>query len=797
MKKRPRNDRWDSKGNVGSESSDSGQLFTIINNTPIDVIKERKKDMANNYEILKSEIDELIGKIRTNVAKCDSLKLLLSATDFTMMNPTRIESESKLIYEPAQGLRLIEYIQSIIVTQHEGVECREDDFEQIANTVFGEIIELYEKCEMFIFAWAEKAELEKQLSENDILYCVEAQLMGIVRGKRYQHFQLADIRELLLPQSKEIFEIYGLSAVELIDGLIKLEYSLSSGKIDAYQELMDYYESYQKESQGTTKEEKAKTLEAIAQQSGIEKTLRKCFGADLYNVKNITGWSDELINSLSLCPGDETSFGNDDFESWPLFNLPVQNKPFITIDGYTYCFDYYNLFDNIYRVIQKDIRSHDKSYVNDWSQIQQHASERLVAQKFSNLLKGAEVYIGNYYPVANSLKQMDENDIIVIYDDIVLVIEVKAGSFTYTPAITDLTAHKASFNNLIKKADEQCSRTLEYIKKCSEAIFYDNQKKKKFSIKGEKRYYSFCVTVDNFNAFEAQIEKIKFFRISDGTIAISIDDLNVYEEYFDSSLCFLHFLKQRKAATNIRSLKMSDELDHLALYIEYNRYSHAMNKYRDYDNIIATGYIESLDAYYAGLHQPEFQVEKPTQAIPEYIKQMLNYMEANNTVNRVSFAEFLLDMGGEARTKFDANIRNRIKREAEIGFVTPYWVEGDFSYCCFVKIPGVEDFSLHKRYMYAFSNMHDRKKDNSWLINIEIDKDNNIEELDYECLEYKKHSEMGITDNDIALYCDFLKDNRNKQGIFVPVVKKKKIYPNELCPCGSGKKYKKCCGKEK
>lgn len=24
---------------------------------------------------------------------------------------------------------------------------------------------------------------------------------------------------------------------------------------------------------------------------------------------------------------------------------------------------------------------------------------------------------------------------------------------------------------------------------------------------------------------------------------------------------------------------------------------------------------------------------------------------------------------------------------------------------------------------------------------------------------------------------------------------KKKIYPNDLCPCGSGKKYKKCCGR--
>ena len=28
------------------------------------------------------------------------------------------------------------------------------------------------------------------------------------------------------------------------------------------------------------------------------------------------------------------------------------------------------------------------------------------------------------------------------------------------------------------------------------------------------------------------------------------------------------------------------------------------------------------------------------------------------------------------------------------------------------------------------------------------------------------------------------------------VVGKKRIYPNDPCPCGSGKKYKKCCGRK-
>ena len=29
------------------------------------------------------------------------------------------------------------------------------------------------------------------------------------------------------------------------------------------------------------------------------------------------------------------------------------------------------------------------------------------------------------------------------------------------------------------------------------------------------------------------------------------------------------------------------------------------------------------------------------------------------------------------------------------------------------------------------------------------------------------------------------------------IVKDEKVYPNDPCPCGSGKKYKKCCGKNK
>ena len=37
--------------------------------------------------------------------------------------------------------------------------------------------------------------------------------------------------------------------------------------------------------------------------------------------------------------------------------------------------------------------------------------------------------------------------------------------------------------------------------------------------------------------------------------------------------------------------------------------------------------------------------------------------------------------------------------------------------------------------------------------------------------------------------------NKDDSAAKAPVKKETKIYPNAPCPCGSGKKYKNCCGR--
>ena len=63
-------------------------------------------------------------------------------------------------------------------------------------------------------------------------------------------------------------------------------------------------------------------------------------------------------------------------------------------------------------------------------------------------------------------------------------------------------------------------------------------------------------------------------------------------------------------------------------------------------------------------------------------------------------------------------------------------------------------------------------------------------EDDFEDWELSFLSEADLKDPRSALWG--MNGGRERQET---VVKPKKIYPNDPCPCGSGKKYKKCCGR--
>lgn len=774
-----------------------GNLVSLKNNFTEEDARQQRIELAKHYDEKKAEIDELIAEIKRDIGMCNPLALLLWATDRGMMNMLNIVSEIQLSGKQSIELRAVEYIQSVLASQENNFKATDDNQIELMDRILEKVDELYMVSQIFYIFWGAKASIEDgSLKEKDIEYIIEAQLMGSVRGKRYQFLQLINLESLLIPHSEKMEEIYGVSAQDLLEGLKKLELSLSRGKADSIKDLYNEFLEFQEAAEGKSFEDNTKLLDQIRNSKKNLELSNKCFGTNLYDVKIVTGWSDTLIDSLSWNLGEcNDFFHNGDFSGWPIVDLPVQKRPFIKIDGVSYCFDYYNLFDNIYRILQKDIKKNDNKYTDKWAAIQQVASETLVESQFKRLLPGCNSYVGNYYPVGKSLKKMDENDILILYDDTMIIAEVKAGSFTYTPAITDFKAHKKSFDALISKADFQCERTLDYIQKNQQIIFYDDKKNEKVSINTDnyKNIFTFCVTVDNFNAFEAKIEKMNFLQISSQTIAISIDDLEVYAEYFDSPLYFLHYLRQRKAATKSTTLMLNDELDHLGMYIVHNNYEMYVSEFRDCDSFVANGYREELDAYFASLYCEEVSHKKPLQEVPSKIKEIITFVERAELKERVSFTSFLLDLAPEARSDFSDNIYALIKRQKEIGRMFPVICNGDIMYGCFVKQAVITEVCEEERLKYMYANMVKMGVEEGWYIVLQYNESEKLQDVEYRKLYIADIDKYGYDKEELEEIAEIIYQRRIRQ--ILEKEHAKKIYPNDPCPCGSGKKFKRCCGK--
>ena len=733
-------------------------------------------------------ISQQIGTLKEKVMRCDPYDLLMYLRQKTLMFQINIFSESEYEKDANALIRAQEYVQSILVSTNDAYRCTapEEIQEALYEQIVADFDHLYTELQMFYFFWAAYTQKATGIDDKHLNTLVESQYMYWVRGNRYQIFELEPIKRLLPPHDAVLRELFGVSAADVISGLEKLRYALSQAFADAGMELGREYDRFSTAvDKGVPPEE---ALRNRAQQA--RNLMEKMFGSGLIDVKTITGWDRRLINALTYRLGEcKTFWGEEPFAGWPIVEQPVIRRPFIEIDGTVYAFLYYALFDNIYRNLQKTILWQKPEYGATWKDKQTSASEEMVAELFCDLLPGAEVHMGNYYPVHTSLKQMNENDIIILYLNHLFIIEVKAGSFPTTPPLTDFQAHINAYQKLAEAADSQCSRTLSYISRCTSAQFYDHDKNATFSLPNSSTFdaiFTFSVTVDNFNEFAAKAEKMSIISLQEKTIVISFDDLLTYRGYFTSPIFFLHYLKQRQAAISVPQYQMSDELDHLGLYIEKNLYAQSPSQF-DVQSVVPFGFRRDLDEYFGLLFVNPDMAKKPIQKIPKRVSEIIQFGENNISLENIRLAHWLLDLSGEAREDLSQQIDYALRRQREIGRMISSLAVGKVKYCVFVKTPGILSGTDNEQLDYTYAAASRNVSVPVLWISLEYnDQDTLISARGRRCVF------SDLKGDDIQRIRD-LGEQKAKDWVQLYKQIHKKIGRNDPCPCGSGKKYKFCC----
>jgi len=577
--------------------------------------KGLKRAFADDFPERKKDVEDRVELIRNLVGELDPASLLMFSSDTQLMSFMRTgeaeaDAEAKQVVEEHPP-RATEYIQSLLVAKNGVIASPNGLIDGHDNAFLGKasrVLAEIEKSEVDIrnFLFSLHAVLDSELRDADLTkFVVEAQFMYMVRGKRYQSHQLEYHERLLCHHSSEFEEKFGLSADEVLNGLGNLEHALSNGKIEAWNSLAKVV-SRQEEvmSEGGVPCPSQEDINAA------QRSVDELFSLEYFDVARITSWPDDFVRELSYeigeCPWPSPSQG---YEYWPITYLPVMRRPFIRVGGKSYCFDYYTLMDNFYRSVYWSLCNDDDTLKNAWNKSQQTASELATKDIFLEIMPSCKAFRNVYYrPIDSGKGSLSESDLLLVCDNAVFVVEVKAGSFVYTPPFIDYKAHISSYKSLLEKADHQCDRTMRYL------LSYKGSKDELAPLLnsvGEQVWeldmgsidhiFALSVTADNINEFASRAERLSFLQLRCGAISIALDDLMVYRDYFDNPDSFIEYLRMRCKASRDERLALDDEVDHLGMYAEFGDYAAYADSLPENAVLNFIGFRDDFDEFYGKL----------------------------------------------------------------------------------------------------------------------------------------------------------------------------------------------------
>lgn len=779
------------------------------------------EDFKQNLEEKEGELKE---RIRSDIRRLAPLDVMMSAMSY-MRLVCMGRQQSIALGEDRDGidelhdnnaLLVPEYLQSsLVVLDKPGTSGRaSDDADRQAA-----LAELFDSCEELIEI-GRPLKMARAMGtlggdgHEDAVerFQLESKLYEDLRGKRYQALEEPYLRYLVEGQDSLIREIYGVGGGEVVDGAVALMDSLVKGWQSAMEEaasLCNELDALDQEDQ-----EVMERFQRRIDESGLPERLQ---GQGLFDVKTVTGWPDSLIDDLTLDAFSGPEAAGVRFEDLsPVEALPIRKRPFIRIDGKPYCFCYANYLDNFYRALYDAARRRyalqhprdARSFGNRWNEAQAKASEHAVADLFGRLLPGAVVVRNSYHPLSGTVfnrKRYGESDIVIRYEDVLLSVEVKGGSYCPTDPIDDPEGHVRSMKDLIEKAAKQAQSTVDYVKRCSGSTcrLYDKDSSVlyEFDPADINLFFKVCITVDDVNEFATKIEKTGVVDVPEGTIALSIDDLLVYERYFDNPLVFLHFLLERRRAANNPSVRLNDELDHLGYYSWTNCYSEHISRETEEMAeggqanvaIVPEGLRDRFNDWFQGLYTGENYPKPVPESPAAFDKIIAALFELCDSPCRRRTACSLLDLGSDTRESIAASIRARMSSlravPANSMIEIPAASDDDVAISLFVSSPSFDcDWDTCR--LKTISGMITKGEKERVAMLCTWSGPEEVVDCKIELLK-----EAEVTESERIASSSFDFGMRTMRQNAARTLAGRKVGRNEPCPCGSGKKFKRCCGR--
>jgi hypothetical protein len=768
--------------------------------------------LVSGYDEVVREIDRDIAEAAALVATLSPLAMLHRAWWERSGASLGIESEVEVGREHAHAARMLDYVQSLVAgtppvagPPRELIDEDWSKLQELVESIFRRLNSRY-----FLCATAARRQSGPAVDAAFEEFHFRTQLYWCnVTGEQYQNHQVQAMRELLAPQTGAVQQLYGLSSEQLCDELAKIWHSLTKGIADAFEAMDAFRQKSLKALDADIKAGIAKDgdpgemLRASIVRHGLEAEQNRAVGLfllhDLFDLQKVTNLTPAFLDDFSWAPGqDGEFFAEGPFKGWPLRVWPIFKRPFIKLDGRYYCFDPSSLFDHFYRQLEKRVFAEDQRLKQAWIDARKGVTETLPFEYLQRLLPGATCFKEIYYWLgeAGSAAARYETDGVLVFDGHLFIVEVKSGSFTYTSPATDVDAHVQSIKNLVSAPAKQGNRFLRYLQTADEVPLLDHAGSETARLRlGDYRHVTICaVTLDPFTEIAAQVQHLSSIGVDVGhepVWSLSLDDLRVYSDIFTNPLEFLHFVQMRRESFKSDILQLDDELDHLGLYLQHNHYpEHAAELSGGAKGRLQfVGYRQEIDKFFSARLADPALPSPLHQKMPAGMMALLELLRLSGKDGRSAIAAYLLDVSGDWRDRMFNALAEELGR-SEAKQPRPFSTFGEVRLTAFAWMPRWQHTSADEMRDHARTIMVMHDEPERVLLALSYDDTGVLLDAEWHFLRRKDISVFELP----ALQArgEALREARLQKAIAMGG----RIGRNEQCPCGSGKKFKKCCGPE-
>lgn len=385
-------------------------------------------------------------------------------------------------------------------------------------------------------------------------------------------------------------------------------------------------------------------------------------------------------------------------------------------------------------------------------------------------------------------KTVTDIDVLCLLGNKALCVQVKSKKMTIAARRGEVNALVRDFKGAFQNAYEQGLMCRDYLKS-KECIFLDENGNKLTIPEYINDVYILCVTTENYPAIPyCSFVLLDQKETNPNPLFLSVFDLELLAHYLNKPYDFLYYIKQR---TILMDYFWADEE---IIFLGY----HLLHKlWRDpkYDRIsLDTDFGSAIDRNYypykLGLLD-KLSVETDGIANAwhnDEFEQLCNELIFQNVPGAIDIIFVLLDLDGKSRDNLLKYIKLTKQKTQEDGGVHSFTMPANRQLgISFVSINTMSKDDLETQTsVYAHIRKYINRAD-SWLGLGSYPSSSRIIDCFYYDVSPWEHNE-----EDEQACADFRNRHNTK---FLSINRHKKIGRNDPCPCGSGLKYKKCCGR--